>query len=523
MRYYFAPMEGVTDSVYRRLHHKYFSGITRYYMPFISPTIHRALTNREERELPFAADENFCAVPQVLTKVSEDFLWAAQVCKDRGYEEVNLNVGCPSGTVVSKGKGSGMLRDPAALDRFLEEIFSRTPVALSVKTRLGMEDPEEFPALLEIFNRYPIQELTIHPRVRKAFYKGSIHEEMFRYAVENSKNPLCFNGNITNLTQIAKLQEQYPQLAVSYAVPILGTDYPQDTAELTFEKLESARELLEQLMHLPKLEKVHLTEPEAPAQELKALLEAYPDLEITWEKTVLDQLHTSEETEFDLSGMTLESTDPVEEAMAYFPNAQKVILSGCGLDNETLAAFREKMRQDYKVVWTVTVTGIEVRTDETIFHSSAHEIALIDEQSYDLFYCEDMIVVDIGHSHVKYIEWVKGMPNLKYLILADNWIKDLTPISSCKNLIYLELFMNNHIPDYSPLRLHRAAGSESGPDLCRSHPSGGDDLAEKSVDQYDRHRRRRAEAPVGKPAGHQHHVRLRLAHRRRLAAAAELL
>ena len=252
--------------------------------------------------------------------------------------------------------------------------------------------------------------------------------------------------------QLAALQEQYPQLAVSYAVPILGTDYPQDTKELTFEKLESAQELLEQLMHLPKLEKVHLTEPEAPAQELKALLEAYPDLEITWEKTVLDQLHTSEETEFDLSGMTLESTDPVEEAMTYFPNAQKVILSGCGLDNETLAAFREKMRQDYKVVWTVTVTGIEVRTDETIFHSSAHEIALIDEQSYDLFYCEDMIVVDIGHSHVKYIEWVKGMPNLKYLILADNWIKDLTPISSCKNLIYLELFMNNHIPDYSPLQ-----------------------------------------------------------------------
>ena len=122
MRYYFAPMEGLTDSIYRRLHHKYFTGVDRYYMPFLSPTIHRQLTHKEDRELPLAETEGFVAVPQVLTKVSEDFLWAARQCADRGYEEVNLNVGCPSGTVVSKGKGSGMLRDVQALDRFLEEI-----------------------------------------------------------------------------------------------------------------------------------------------------------------------------------------------------------------------------------------------------------------------------------------------------------------------------------------------------------------------------------------------------------------
>lgn len=252
--------------------------------------------------------------------------------------------------------------------------------------------------------------------------------------------------------QLAALQEQYPELDVSYKVTIFDTDYEEDTTGLTFENLESAGELLEQLGNLPKLESVHLVEPAAPAEELTALLETYPELAITWEKTVLDQMHTSEDTEFDFSGMTLESTDDVEAAMAYFPNAEKVILCDCGLDNETLAAFREKMRPEYKVVWSVTVTGIKVRTDETVFHSSAHEVALIDEQSYDLFYCEDMIVVDIGHSHVKYIEWVKGMPNLKYLILADNWIKDLTPISTCKNLIYLELFMNQHIPDYTPLQ-----------------------------------------------------------------------
>ena len=212
MRYYFAPMEGLTDSIYRRLHHKYFPGVDSYYMPFLSPTIHRSLTHKEDRELPMADSVPFSAVPQVLTKVADDFLWAAQVCRDRGYEEVNLNVGCPSGTVVSKGKGSGMLRDPAALDAFLDEIFHTSPLPISVKTRLGLEKPEEFFALLEIFNRYPIKELTIHPRVRKQFYDGSVNLELFDYAAANSRNPLCYNGDILSLSQAEEIARKYPQV-----------------------------------------------------------------------------------------------------------------------------------------------------------------------------------------------------------------------------------------------------------------------------------------------------------------------
>lgn len=209
MQYYFAPMEGLTDSIYRRLHHKYFPGVDRYFMPFISPTIHRSLTHKEDRELPMADSEAFVAVPQVLTKVPEDFLWAAQVCADRGYSEVNLNVGCPSGTVVSKGKGSGMLRDAQELDRFLDAVFTVSPLPISVKTRLGLEMAEDFVGILEVFNRYPITELTVHPRVRKDFYKEPVREEWFRYAYENSKIPLCYNGNIIT-------KQQADQIAVSY-------------------------------------------------------------------------------------------------------------------------------------------------------------------------------------------------------------------------------------------------------------------------------------------------------------------
>ena len=212
MRYYFAPMEGITDSIYRRIHHKYFPGVDRYYMPFLSPTIHRTLTHKEDRELPIADSVDFVAIPQVLTKVPEDFLWAAEQCRDRGYTEVNLNVGCPSGTVVSKGKGSGMLRNAEELDAFLDTVFEKCPIPISVKTRLGLEDPEDFPALLEVFNRYPITELTVHPRVRKDFYKEPVREDWFRYAYENSKNPLCYNGNLMTTGQCDNIAERYPNV-----------------------------------------------------------------------------------------------------------------------------------------------------------------------------------------------------------------------------------------------------------------------------------------------------------------------
>ena len=140
----------------------------------------------------------------------EDFLWAAQVCADRGYEEVNLNVGCPSGTVVSKGKGSGMLRNPEDLDKFLDAVFAASPLPISVKTRLGLESPEDFVGILEVFNRYPITELTVHPRVRKDFYKEPVREEWFRYAYENSPIPLCYNGNIITKTQADEIASTYP-------------------------------------------------------------------------------------------------------------------------------------------------------------------------------------------------------------------------------------------------------------------------------------------------------------------------
>ena len=248
MKYYFAPMEGLTDSVYRRLHHKYFGGVDRYYMPFLSPTVHRALTPREARELPPADSQAFTAVPQLLTKVPEDFLWAAKQCRDLGYTEVNLNIGCPSGTVTAKGKGSGMLRSPDGLDAFLEAIFAQAPLPISVKTRIGFESPEEFPRLLDILNRYPICELTVHPRVRAQFYKGSVDMDAFRYACDNSLAPLCYNGNLTSLSDIEVFHRQFPQVeAVMLGRGLVGDPgmlVPGGTTTETLERF--MEELLEE-------------------------------------------------------------------------------------------------------------------------------------------------------------------------------------------------------------------------------------------------------------------------------------
>lgn len=208
---YFAPMEGLTDSVYRQLHHKYFPGVDGYFMPFFSPTEHRHLTPREARELPMAEDMDFFAVPQVMTKSPEDFLWACQVSADRGYRQINLNAGCPSGTVVSKGKGSGLLGQPDSLRKLLDLVCAQSPIPVSVKTRLGLTNAEEYPELQALYNDYPLAMLIVHPRVRKQFYNGQADRAWFAYACEQSLNPVCLNGDLVSPGDCAQTAEEFPK------------------------------------------------------------------------------------------------------------------------------------------------------------------------------------------------------------------------------------------------------------------------------------------------------------------------
>ena len=272
----------------------------------------------------------------------------------------------------------------------------------------------------------------------------------------------------TDPDRIAALAAAFPEIHVSYEIHVLGQTYTEEDTSATFSDPDLA-ELKAGLACLPGMEQVHLVEPTASPEALRQLMAEFPDITFTWDKTVLGTTFHSAETVYDFSDFALTETPTynwraaldeaetaritsvIEEAMAWFPNAEKVILPPYAMHNETMGAFREKMRSEYKTVWTVYVTSKPVRTDQEIIHSSAYQVCFIDEQSQDLKYCEDAIVVDIGHSYVKDISWVTGMPKLKYLILTHNWVKDLTPISTCKNLVYLELFWNDHIPDYTPI------------------------------------------------------------------------
>lgn len=201
MRYYFAPLEGITGCRFRRAHCRFFPGIDAYYTPFVVATYTNKLKSREKRDVLPENNEGVPTVPQILTNQPGEFLHCARFLAEFGYTEVNLNLGCPVGTVTAKGKGSGMLRTPEVLDRFLDKIYEGAekipvteadgrshPLRISVKTRLGWEKPSEFETLLAIYRRYPLEKLIIHARTRQELYRGKPELETFRAAYDSTEN-----------------------------------------------------------------------------------------------------------------------------------------------------------------------------------------------------------------------------------------------------------------------------------------------------------------------------------------------
>lgn len=214
MKVYFAPMEGFTDAVYRRVHHQMFGGAEKYFIPFISPTQYDCLTPREKAAVLPKYNKNVPAVPQVLSNRSDTFLWAARTLCDLGYAEVNLNVGCPSGTVTAKYKGAGMLRDLDTLRAFLDEVFTHASLPVSIKTRIGFADPEEWAQILAIYRQYPIYELTVHPRTRAQYYKGKIWDDAFVQAQAALTIPLVYNGDVFSPQDAANVLKTHPDVTL---------------------------------------------------------------------------------------------------------------------------------------------------------------------------------------------------------------------------------------------------------------------------------------------------------------------
>ena len=199
MKIYFAPLEGITGYIFRNAYNGIYGNIDKYFAPFISPSEKCPLTPRERKDIAPENNAGINLVPQILTCRSEHFIEAAKELQLMGYSEVNLNLGCPSGTVCAKGKGAGFLPETLALQKFLDDIYSYAVSAdlkISIKTRLGYYNPDEFYDLVDIFNGFPVSELIVHPRIRSDFYKGNVRKEYYAYALEHSRCPLVYNGNI---------------------------------------------------------------------------------------------------------------------------------------------------------------------------------------------------------------------------------------------------------------------------------------------------------------------------------------
>ena len=213
MHIYFAPLEGITTYPYRNLHHKYFGGVEKYFTPFLAPGPEQGMSVKEMRDVLPENNAGVPVVPQILTNRAGDFLLASKKLSEMGYREINLNLGCPSGTVTAKKKGSGFLLYPDDLDRFFDEVFSDAAVRngeflVSVKTRIGKNEVEEWPELMQVYNRYPIHELTVHPRIQKEFYKETPHLDVFTDILKESRNPVVYNGDLFTVEKVKEFREK---------------------------------------------------------------------------------------------------------------------------------------------------------------------------------------------------------------------------------------------------------------------------------------------------------------------------
>ena len=211
MIYSLAPMEGITGYVFRRVHAECFGALDRYYTPFVPPPrVGSTFGGKNFKEIDPANNEGLSVVPQLLTKNADEFVWAAQLLAEMGYTEVNLNLGCPSGTVVAKGRGSGLLRDPDALEAFLHDICERSPLPVSVKTRLGLEDDAEYARILAVYRSLPLAELIVHPRVQKDRYQGSPRWGPYGATLAAAPFPVAYNGDVFDTAGRDELLAAFP-------------------------------------------------------------------------------------------------------------------------------------------------------------------------------------------------------------------------------------------------------------------------------------------------------------------------
>lgn len=258
----------------------------------------------------------------------------------------------------------------------------------------------------------------------------------------NLQRVLCSGGTPET---VAGLMEYCGENRVEFLISLGSASFAMDTRVVNAEGV--TEEQLNLLQFLPNMKKLHIREPEVSAERLLQLRQERPEVKISWEREVFGAVCTTEMTEIDLSEGRVTSLDRLDAEMAYFPDAKTVFLGESKLSNETLAAQRDRVRDKYKLVWTVSCgKKLKTRTDAATFMPVRERVYYFnDEEAHNLRYCEDMVCIDIGHMSISNVDFVEYMPNLEYLILAHTQVQYIEPIRTCKKLKFLEL-------DWSPIR-----------------------------------------------------------------------
>lgn len=326
----------------------------------------------------------------------------------------------------------------------------------------GRQCPD-YPQLAALQQRHPQCKVLFHVPIRGTSYsQDTQHISLPNLTAEEArlleylpKLTSVDADGCTDYALLASMQSAHPQWELRFTVNLGDSSFPSDTEAVTVENA-GCQELSQALAALPKLQSILLRNPDADYQQLHALRQEFPRISIDWELSLGGQTFSPDTRELDISFTPIESIQQAEKIAGYFPDLEKLIVDCGDIDNDTMAQFRESKRSEYKVVWTVTCgTGkfgsFEIRTDATTFMPLKHRIYFFhDDDMYNVRYCEDIICMDVGHMTFSDVSFVQNMPHLKYLILNMTNVKDITPLSTCKELVFLEL-CDSWVNDYTPL------------------------------------------------------------------------
>ena len=209
---HFAPLQGYTDDVYRRIHHELMGGIHTYYTPFLRME-GGGVRSKDMRDIRPEFNEGVPVVPQIIVKSMKEFEFLTKIVEEKGYDRVDINMGCPFPLQAKHGRGSGLLAHVDIVEEIAKAIASKCELKFSVKMRLGWENADEWRPVLDILNEIPLEQITLHPRIGTQQYKGTVNMEAFDEFYALCKHPIIYNGDVTSIKDIQNLEEKYPKLA----------------------------------------------------------------------------------------------------------------------------------------------------------------------------------------------------------------------------------------------------------------------------------------------------------------------